>query len=141
MVSSVGSTSSLQYQPQSYSETKLTDDQKTILEEILAKYDASNLTQEQTQSLFDELKASGIKPSKEVREIMDTAGFAPPEKPEGSMPPLDQTNETEDLPDYVLEFLEKLKSGQVSEADLNSLTASLEENGEISQGLIVDKKV
>lgn len=139
MVNGISSTGAYQYQ-QKVTETKLTDEQKKTLEEILAKYDASSMTAEQTKSLFEELKSSDIKPSKEVREIIDAAGFKPPEKPQGPPPPDETSSSTSTIPDYLLSFLQKQESGDVTQTDLNSLIKNLQENGEVSQGVLVDKK-
>ncbi|MFA7419946.1 MAG: hypothetical protein WCZ90_09690 [Melioribacteraceae bacterium] len=141
MISGVSGASSYQLQTQSSRETKLTDEQKLQLEEILSKYDSSSITSDQTKTLFDELKSSGIRPGKEVREIIDAAGFKPPEKPEGPPPPEQKVEETQQLPDYLLEFLEKQSSGELTQSDLNSLITELQNNGEVSQGVLVDKKV
>lgn len=141
MISGVSGASSYQLQTQFSRETRLTDEQKLQLEEILSKYDSSSITSDQTKALFDELKSSGIRPSKEVREIIDAAGFKPPEKPEGPPPPDPDVEETQQLPDYLLEFLEKQNSGELTKADLTSLITELQNNGEVSQGVLVDKKV
>lgn len=140
MISGISSSSGYQFQMPSSQETALTSEQKTKLEEILSKYDASSITQEQTKSLFDELKSSGIRPSKEVRELIDAAGFKPPEKPEG--PPPDENGQSvkSDLPDFLMEFLDKQKSGTVTDSDIATLIQELQNNGEVSQGVLIDKK-
>ena len=83
MVESISGVSS-QYQQFSVSQT-MTDDEKELLNEILANYDSENMTAEESIAMMDEIKTAGIKPSKELRETMDAAGFKPPEKPEGDM--------------------------------------------------------
>lgn len=138
MISGISGAGSFQYQ--SVRETKLTEDQKQQLEEILAKYDPENITEEQTKSLFEELKSSGIRPSKEVKEIIDATGFKPPQRPEGP-PPEEMSGMNQNLPDYLMDFLEKQKTGNVTESDLNALIQELQNNGEINQGVLIDKKV
>jgi hypothetical protein len=140
MVSGISSASSIQYQPRVENESKLTDEQKKTLEDILAKYDSSSITQEQTKALFDELKDSGIKPSKEVKEIIDAAGFKPPEKPQGPPPEESTSSTSSSIPDYLLSFLSKQEDSSVTQADVNTLIKNLQENGEVSQGVLVDKK-
>jgi hypothetical protein len=141
MVSSVSSLSSSQYQPQLNSTTKLTDDQKKKLDEILAKYDSSSMTSESTKTLMDELKSSNIPPCKETREAMDTAGFKPPEKPQGP-PPDDSTQSTKNaLPQFLLDFIQKEESGSVSQEDINTLIQNLQNSGETTSGSLVDQKV
>jgi len=147
MVSGVNSTSAYQYQSQVDSTTTLTDDQKKTLESILSKYDPSNMTQDSTKSLMDELKNSGIKPSKTVRDIMDAAGFKPPEKPQGGTPPDDSTSSTDStsgastLPQYMLDFITKEESGNVTKDDIATLIQNLQSAGKTSSGTLVDQTV
>ncbi len=140
MVSGISSTSGIQYQ-QTFTEKKLMAEEKKQLEEILAKYDPESMAEDETKALFDELKSSGIRPSKEVREILDSAGFKPPEKPQGPPPVEMGTNSEMSIPDFLAEFLEKQEAGTVTDQDLNLLIQQLQNNGAISQGVLVDKKV
>jgi hypothetical protein len=139
MVNSISGMGSTQYMPQASS--KLTDDQKSQLEEIISNYDPENMTQEDMKSMMDEIRDAGITPSKDLRDIMDAAGFKPPEKPQGP-PPDDSTSETkQQLPDYLLDFIQKQESGSVTQDDINSLIKDLTSSGLSSQGSIVDQKV
>ena len=67
------------YMSQSIQRHGLTDDQRTSLEEILAKYDPENMTKEEMESLRTELREAGIPRCREVGQAMKEAGFAPPE--------------------------------------------------------------
>ena len=140
MVGSIGSISTSLYQNQVSSGSQLTDDQKTTLEEILAKYDSESMTQESMKSMMDEIKEADIKPCKETREIMDAAGFQPPEKPQGP-PPEEETSSTQEIPQCILDFMEKQETGEVTDSDVNSLIQSLLSSGQTAQGSIVDQKV
>ncbi len=87
MVTGISSYSTYQYTSQVGStNSSLTEEQKTTLEEILSKYDASSMTDEEVKKMMDEIRAAGIRPSKEFGEIMNEAGFKPPEKPQGPPP-------------------------------------------------------
>jgi hypothetical protein len=139
MVSGISSISSSQYQISST--TKLTDDQKQKLEEILAKYDSSSMTSENTKSLMDELRSANIPPCKETREAMDAAGFKPPEKPQGP-PPDDAAQGTKnELPQYLLDFIKKEESGSVTKDDIDALIKDLQNSGQTTSGTLVDEKI
>jgi hypothetical protein len=140
MVSGIGSVSSYQYQSQTSASSSLTDEQKETLAEILANYDADSITEEETKSMMDEIKEAGITPSKEFGEIMNSAGFKPPEKPEGP-PPKEAVSSSQELPEYLQDFITKEESGSVSQSDIDSLISSLQSSGKMAQGTFVDQKV
>lgn len=139
MVSGISGISSTQYYQEVNS--KLTDDQKSQLEEIISKYDPNNMTQEAAKSMMDEIKNAGITPSKDLRDIMDAAGFKPPEKPQGPPPDVNASETKQQLPQYLQDFIEKEQSGGVTQDDINSLIQSLQSSGQSTQGSIVDQKV
>jgi hypothetical protein len=56
----------------------LTDEQKTQLEEILAKYDPENMTESDKKALVEELRSANIPPCKATFEAMEAAGFTRP---------------------------------------------------------------
>jgi hypothetical protein len=60
---------------QSMQSGELTDDQKSTVASILAKYDSSNVTTSDAISIFKELKDAGITPMKGLKEAIDAAGF------------------------------------------------------------------
>lgn len=137
MVESISSYSTYQYQTKINSGSKLSDEQKQEISDIISKYDPSNMSKEDVKSMFDEIKALGIGQSDEVKSILDEAGFEPPEKPQG--PPPSENSKTQNEPQYVLDFLDKLNSGSVSETDLNTLVQNLQNSGMLTQGSLVDK--
>ncbi len=138
MVSSISGSSSIQYQPLTESNTKLTDEQKETLQGILANYDSENMTQDSMKAMMDKIKAAGITPSKDLREIMDEAGFKPPEKPQG--PPPEESTGTTNVPQYLIDFMQKQESGEVTQEDIDSLIASLQSSGKTTVGSLVDQK-
>ena len=142
MIGAIGSNSTAGlYQPQFNYNSTLTDDQKTTLQEIISKYDPENMTAEDQKTMMDEIKAAGIQPSKEFGEVMNEAGFKPPEKPEGPPPDSSTQGTNSNLPDYLLEFIQKQEAGTVTQDDINSLIQSLQNSGSTTSGNLVDQKV
>ncbi len=139
MVNSISGSGSIQYQPFNDSAAKLTDEQKETLQSIIANYDPENMTQESMKAMMEEIKAAGITPGKELRDIMDAAGFKPPEKPQG--PPPQESGDTQNsLPQFLIDFMEKQQSGEVTQEDIDSLVANLQSSGKTTVGSLVDQK-
>lgn len=115
----------------------LTDEQKEKLEEILSNYDPTNMTEDDKKTLMDELKSSGIKPSEEVKSIIEDAGFdmEPPQGP----PPSDGENQVS-RPGFIQEAIDKYNAGELTEEDLQELMEKLQESGEPPQGILLDQK-
>ena len=140
MVESIGSSSFYQYQSQySTSTSSLTDEQKSLVEEILANYDSESITEEETKTLLDELKSTGIEPSKEMDEIFEAAGFKNSKRPEGK-PPAGGMGGSQP-PQYALDLMEKVQSGEISEEDVTELLKNLSANDEDTSGVFVNKTV
>lgn len=142
MVGSIGSSGTVQSSFQSSSSSKLSDEQKKTLEDILSKYDANSMTDESAKAMMDEIKTAGIGPSREFGQIMNEAGFKPPEKPEGP-PPEDSakgTSESE-IPSFMVDFMDKQKSGEVTDEDIYSLIQNLLNTNKSTTGSIIDQKV
>jgi hypothetical protein len=120
----------------------LTDDEKSTLEEILSKYDAEDMTEEDMQSMMDEIKDAGIRPGEDLKDALEEAGFEmkPPSGPPPPPPP--QTEDTEststETPQYLLDFLQKYEAGEVTDEDLASLAASIKSQSGDYTGLLVD---
>ncbi|MEI6291273.1 MAG: hypothetical protein WCP19_12645 [Chloroflexota bacterium] len=53
----------------------LTDAQKTSIQDILSKYDSANVTKADAQSIFQAFKDAGIRPSRELKQVIEAAGF------------------------------------------------------------------
>lgn len=126
-------------------ETKLTDEQKKTLTDILSKYDASSMTEETTKTMMDEIKSTGIKPSKEFGQLMEASGFKRPEKPQG--PPPDggkggaeglSSTDKSNLPSFMLDFISKQESGTVTQDDINTLISNLQSNSDNTKGSLVN---
>ena len=150
MVNNISGLSSYQYQSRVESTNSLTDDQKKTLQDIISKYDPETITQDQMKSMMDEIKEAGIKPGKAFGEVMNAAGFKPPEKPQGAPPqgpppqgppPDVQQSSDEDITTQLLNLLNQNKTGEVSENDINDFIQSLKNSGNSIIGTLVNQKV
>ena len=163
MISGVSSITSSLYTSSTSTGNSLTDDQKKTLDSILANYDSSNLTADSTKSLLDALKSSGIQPSKAVQDYITSKGFdiKPPQgpPPPDSMPGLNSldstslssssgsgsssstygTTSSSNLPAYLQDFIIKEETGTVTQDDINSLIASLQNSGQSTTGVLIDQ--
>lgn len=123
---------------------KMSDDEKQKVTDLLAKYDVSTLTDDEKQSLMEEIKSMGVKPGDDLKNIMDEAGFTPPKPPEGGMPPMNGASDsesTEQLPAFLSDFINKYQSGQVSDDDMNTLFSQLKSNGMGTVGNLYDTSI
>ena len=124
------------------SQITLTEEQKSKREEILAKYDSENLSEEDWEALREELKEAGIPPCRDTFTMMQEAGIQPPPPPEGGkgpgpMPPPAEDEENSE----VLELFEQLKSGEITKEDFYAQIEALLENGTVVSGAVVDTTV
>ncbi|MCW8916295.1 MAG: hypothetical protein OQK24_10655 [Magnetovibrio sp.] len=67
---------------------RLSDSQKTAVQDILSEFDASNLSAEDAEAINAAFRAEGIKPSADLKSTIEAAGFdanelRPPGGPEG----------------------------------------------------------
>jgi hypothetical protein len=144
-IQGVGSSQSIFAQKQ----TSLSDEQKATLEEILAKYDSENLSDEDAKALMDELKAAGIPPCKDTFEIMKAEGFTPPKPPEGQgpppPPPSDGSNQTSSLTSeqktQLMDLIEQLKNGEISEDSFLTTLNQMASSGLLSSGSVINQTV
>ena len=64
---------------------------KSTVESILSKYDSSSLTTEDIKGIQQALRDAGVRPSRQVRQAIESAGFDPERlRPQGgpdAMPP------------------------------------------------------
>ena len=163
MVSGISGTNSTLYTNSTSSSSGLTDDQKKKLDDILSNYDSSNMTADSAKSLMDALKSSGIKPSKDVKDYLDSKGFDI-KPPKGAPSPdatsilsslnstslssasstsstgsASGTSSSSNLPAYLQDFINKEQAGTVTQDDINSLIASLQNSGQNTTGVLVDQ--
>jgi len=99
------------------------------------------MTDEDKQALKSELKSLGIGPSKELFEIFKSSGFGPDElrgKEREGFPP-SPANDSKELPQYLLDFIKKQKSGSVTQDDIDALIQNLQNSNQNVSGWFVDK--
>ena len=138
MINSISSANGHQFSMRS---SNLTDDQKNQIESVLSKYDSENITNEDKQKLKDELKSLNVGPSKELFEILKSAGFGPNEmkgKEAEGLPPM-PGNASGEAPTFMQDFMEKQKAGTVTQDDLDTLIKNLQGSGQNITGWFVDK--
>ncbi|WP_461211336.1 hypothetical protein [Desulfocurvus sp. DL9XJH121] len=92
----------------------MTEDQKSTVEEILAKYDPENMTREDMEALRMELEEAGIGRSRELMKMMQEAGFKPPEKPKQ---PMEEDTRYGVQKGELWDLYQQLQSGEVSEEE------------------------
>lgn len=66
--------SGMQVQQTSYQQS-ISQDQRQVIEDTLAKYDAENLTQSEASSIVDIFSNAGIQPGRELADAMAEFGF------------------------------------------------------------------
>ena len=122
---------------------RLTEEQKTQLQDIISKYDPNTMTQEDHMTMRQELKDAGIRPSRELRQTLSAEGFTPssgqrPTSPEGVEGRPNRGSRPEEA-EFLADYLEKLTSGEATEEDEQTLLESVQSQGTIQQGLVVDE--
>ena len=130
------------YLNQSWTRTGLTDDQRTTLEEIFAKYDPENMTLEERESLQTELREAGVAFCREVRQSMQAAGFASTKVQSDQLPsggpqgpaPKDEKGEA-----ALADALNKYESGELTEDELIELLQEYAQSGILTAGSLVNE--
>ena len=59
-----------------YKESDISEEQEELISSLLSGYDSSNLSQEDAMAITETLKDAGIKPSKQLAEVMSESGFS-----------------------------------------------------------------
>jgi alkanesulfonate monooxygenase SsuD/methylene tetrahydromethanopterin reductase-like flavin-dependent oxidoreductase (luciferase family) len=117
----------------------LSDDQKTQLSEILDKYDPENMTDESIQSMRDEIKEAGIRPSAELKNILEDSGFEVG-PPQGGPPPMGMQGANKPTPpQFVQDFVDKAVSGDITEDDVAYFLEMIQTQNQDSTGLVVNE--
>lgn len=144
MISGISSSNTMQYQMQSAQAAQtLSEDKKKELQEILGKYDSKTATGDTMKSMMDEIKKAGFTPKDGSIDVIKEAGFEMPEPPEGGpekMGPPPSGGQNSPMPDYLMDFVKKQGSGEVTQEDITSLIKSLEKDGKYTTGALVDQK-
>ncbi len=75
MINSISSNVTINYTLAGSTRHTMSTDQKSAVESILSKYDASSITREEAQEISDSFKELEIRPSSDLRETIENAGF------------------------------------------------------------------
>ncbi|MDP4116699.1 MAG: hypothetical protein Q8903_11225 [Bacteroidota bacterium] len=138
MVSILGSTTATQLQSQMDSTADLSDEQKKKIKEIIAKYEAKEITQTEEQNEIAKVKASAAKANKAAKKNNTDALSQTKEANEmsskDSLPKIQ-----EDLSKKLTDLLNNKKSGNVNQEDLDKFIDNLKTTLESDQGAIVDQ--
>ena len=139
---SASSMTGFSQRPQWGGDYKINEQQKTQLDEILARYDPENMTEEDMRSMLEEIRAAGIRPGEDLKNSLESAGFELPRPPAGGpppMPPGDASGVQSQQPQFLLDFIEKLKEGNVTESDIQTFLETLKNQGEELKGFFVNQ--
>lgn len=142
--SSTSSINQTQMMPKQQENYVMTDEEKEQVYSIISKYNTEEMSEEDTQSLLEEIQATGVKPGDDLMGILEESGVEMPEPPQkGSMPPPqeDESKEittNEDMPSYLNEFISKAQSGEISDDEVNTIINTLQQNGYTTNGNIFD---
>jgi hypothetical protein len=122
---------------------KMTDEQKTKLQDILSTYDAKNLTDEDKMSMMQEIRKAGIRPGDDLKTTLEDAGFDLTPPPPGGQPPMGAggAGATGQTPQFLLDFVEKYESGEVSNDDIQQLVQTIKSQGQQTQGILFDQMI
>jgi hypothetical protein len=115
----------------------MSDDQKVAATEIISRFDPKNMTADDEKNMREQLRAEGIRPGEDLKNLLTEAGFkvAPPERDRQSPPSMTMSNE---LQNTINGFAEKFREGSATNDDLNNLLEMLYQNGLSSQGNLFD---
>ena len=137
----------------------MTEEQRAAAQEIVARYDAASMGIADRRAMRSELQDAGIRPGKELGEILRDNGF----KPGGPYDrPNDASNDTKTpesdariqrlrdaptgsmirrKPQAVREFQQRAQEAQPTPEDFERLTRELQEGGYSLEGNFVDAYV
>jgi len=152
MIGSISAAGSMPPPPPTGSEYSITDEQQTVLSEILAEYDSENLTEADAQSIAESLAEAGIQPGESMASAMSELGFDAAEigklagvgpasgGEEGSMPPPPPPQQSSETISSMVEFLaelleEKLADGtELTDEDKEDIYAQVSEKFGMPEG-------
>lgn len=133
----------------------LTTEQQSTIKIILSQYDPDNVTTDDAKSIFQAFKDAGIRPSRGMKETIESTGFdaedlrimgmpaegAPPPPPAARM---GSSSKSSGINISALQSLQETLSlydlTNLSEDDAKSLTSKLQELGFMDSGSLIDLK-
>jgi hypothetical protein len=131
-------------------EQSLTEEQETLISEILSQYDVDNLSEADALSITEAFAEAGIQPGSALEQAVSDSGFdaknlgdlanvseegsRPPPPP----PPQQSTEEITSLVDYLAELMEETlaasSSNELSDGDKQSILSQVFEKFDIEKG-------
>lgn len=128
---------------------KLSDEQKSAAEEILAQYDPDDLSEEDVDAIKQQLRDAGVGPSRELKDLLQEAGFdaerfrpagpgGPGGSPEGAPPPPPELSQEQ--VQTLASIFEGYDAENLTEDDLLAIQQKLQEAGLFGRGAVVDQQ-
>lgn len=75
MVGAVGASGGVNYTTEGSTRHTMSSEQKSKVESILSKYDSNSISQEDAKAISNSFKEAGIRPSSDLRQTIEDAGF------------------------------------------------------------------
>jgi hypothetical protein len=132
---------------------KLSEEQKSAAEEILAQYDPEALSEEDVDAIKQQLRDAGIGPSRDLKDLLQEAGFdAEQFKPKGpggeaggpggpgGAPPPPAEGLSEEVLKTLASIFEEYDAENLSEDDLSAIQQKLQDAGFVGKGRVVDRQ-
>ncbi len=130
MINSVSSNVGVNYTQAGSTRHVVSAEQKSAIESVLAKYDASLLSQSDAQEISDSFKDMGIRPSRDLRETIEASGFDADEirnlssnhGVHGMPPPLPGKDDSEEI-SFFEELLSEILDSNTNNGEKTALEA------------------
>lgn len=125
---------------------RMTDSQKTSLQEIISNYDSDNFSQKDFEAMEDELKSAGIGRTREAKSMLEDAGFditqyaknGPGAGQGPGGPPQGQGGLNLQALQSFQEILDDYSLENMSSEDQENLLTDLTDSGLLQSGLIMN---
>lgn len=131
---------------------KLSEEQKSAAEEILAQYDPDSLSDDDVDAIKQQLRDAGVGPSRDLKDLLQEAGFDAeqfkPKGPDGSAggpggpggPPPPPAGLSEDSLKTLASIFEAYDAENLTEDDLTEIQQKLIDAGIFGKGNVVDQQ-
>ncbi|MCB0210527.1 MAG: hypothetical protein KDJ52_14410 [Anaerolineae bacterium] len=123
---------------------KLSDEQKGQLQDILSKYDAKDISEDDRRAMLNEIKDAGIRPGEDLKNALEDAGFKVKPPPSGDRPPRGLGNSRGpgfEPPQFVKDFMAKIEAGDVSDDDIRGFLETIQSQQGEPKGVFFDRVI
>lgn len=132
-------------------QNKLSDEQKSTIAGILSQYDPEDVDEEDVKSIRDQLREAGVRPSPELKTLLEESGFdaeafrpaGPPSGgpgQAGGRPPPGAGGETsEETLKTIASIFEDYDLESLTEDDLDEIQQKLQEAGIALPGSVINQ--